>query len=95
MPRPLPRAWFACRGLAVALLLVFTIRPAAAEWHVADFQATVAVDHAGGIAVTERIAVKFSGPYHGIYRTIPVDYPGPDGSNYHLYLRMRGVGDRV
>ena len=93
MPRPLPRAWFACRGLAVALLLVFTIRPAAAEWHVADFQATVAVDHAGGIAVTERIAVKFSGPYHGIYRTIPVDYPGPDGSNYHLYLKMRSVTD--
>lgn len=93
MPKPFPRAWFACRGLAMALLLVFTIRPAAAEWHVADFQATVAVDHAGGIAVTERIAVKFDGPYHGIYRTIPVDYPGPDGSNYHLYLKVQSVTD--
>jgi uncharacterized membrane protein len=93
MPKRFPSSWFACRGLAMALLLVFTLRPAAAEWHVADFQATVAVDRAGGIAVTERIAVKFSGPYHGIYRTIPVDYPGPDGSNYHLYLRMRGVTD--
>jgi uncharacterized membrane protein len=79
--------------MAMALLLVFTLRPAAAEWHVADFQASVAVDSAGGIAVAERIAVKFSGPYHGIYRTIPVDYPGPDGSNYHLYLKMRGVTD--
>jgi hypothetical protein len=93
MPKSFPRAWFACRGLAIALLLAFTIRPAAAEWHVADFQATVAVDRAGGIAVTERIAVKFNGPYHGISRTIPVDYPGPDGSNYHLYLKLRGVTD--
>jgi uncharacterized membrane protein YgcG len=93
MPKPFPTAWLACRGLAIALLLAFTIRPAAAEWHVADFQATVAVDRAGSIAVTERIAVKFTGPYHGIYRTIPVDYPGPDGSNYHLYLKLQSVTD--
>ena len=44
MPRRLSKAWSACRGLALALLFVFTIRPAAAEWHVADFQSTVAVD---------------------------------------------------
>jgi uncharacterized membrane protein len=79
--------------MAIALLLAFTIRPAAAEWHVADFQATVAVDKDGGIAITERIAVKFDGFYHGIYREIPVDYPGPDGSNYHLYLKVQSVTD--
>ena len=27
------------------------------------------------------------GQYHGIYRDIPIRYPGPNGSNYTLFLR--------
>ena len=41
----------------------------------------------------ERIAVVFDGSFQGIYRTIPVDYPGPNGTNYRLFLKVESVTD--
>ena len=31
--------------------------------------------------------------YHGIYRDIPIEYPGPHGTNYTLFLKVTGVTD--
>jgi len=36
--------------------------------------------------VTETIEVQFIGSWNGIFRTIPVEYPGPGGFNYSLFL---------
>ncbi len=36
---------------------------------------------------------RFTGEYHGIYRDIPIEYPGPHGSNYELFLKVTGVTD--
>jgi len=47
----------------------------------------------GTTEVTERLDVVFEGVYHGIYRDIPIEYPGPHGSNYTLFLRVTGVTD--
>ena len=44
-------------------------------------------------AVTERLDVVFDGAFHGIYRDIPIEYPGPHGSNYTLFLKVTGVTD--
>ena len=33
------------------------------------------------------------GEWHGIHRTIPVEYPGPNGTNYTLFLNVVGVTD--
>ena len=33
------------------------------------------------------------GQWHGIHRTIPVEYPGPDGANYTLFLDVLSVTD--
>jgi len=38
------------------------------------------------IDVTETIDVRFIGSWNGIFRTIPVEYPGPGGFNYSLFL---------
>ncbi len=43
--------------------------------------------------ITERITLSFVGHWNGIYRNIPVDYPGPGGTNYKLLLKVTSVTD--
>ncbi len=45
----------------------------------------------GTLIVTEHIGLVFIGDWHGIHRTIPIEYPGPHGSNYTLFLKVRSV----
>ena len=52
---------------------------------------TVAQD--GTLTVREHLMIYFNGAYHGIYRDIPIQYPGPRGSNYTLLLAVTGVTD--
>ena len=80
------------------LLLLLTILPALAfaqgkSWHVADFKSTISISADGSALVSEKISVVFVGQWHGIHRTIPVEYPGPNGSNYTLFLKVLGVTD--
>jgi len=78
----------------LALVFILLALPAfARNWRIADFQSTISVDHTGGVAVVERITLVFSGAYNGIYRTIPVEYPGPNGTNYTLFLHVDSVTD--
>ena len=35
----------------------------------------------------------FVGEWHGIHRTIPIEYPGPDGTNYQLFVNVTSVTD--
>ena len=82
------------RLLLVLLLLATAALPAAArDWRIADFHSTIAIDEQGGTVVTEKIQVVFSGQYNGIYRSIPVDYPGPNRTNYRLILDVTKVTD--
>ena len=43
--------------------------------------------------VTETISVEFTGVWQGIYRTIPVEYAGPGGFNYSLFVTDIGATD--
>ena len=45
------------------------------------------------MVVTERINLVFVGQFQGIHRTIPIEYPGLGGTNYTLFLDVRGVTD--
>lgn len=45
------------------------------------------------MVVTEHIGLVFIGSFQGIHRTIPIEYPGPHGSNYTLFLKVRSVTD--
>ncbi len=63
------------------------------SWRVADFQDNIVVAKDGGAVVTERITLVFVGEWHGIHRTIPIEYPGPNRTNYELYLDIKSVTD--
>ena len=53
----------------------------------------VHIDAEGKSVVTEKVTCVFSGEYHGIYRVIPIEYPGPKSTNFTLYLKILNVTD--
>lgn len=80
------------------LVLVFTLfaagLPAAAKsWRVADFNDVVTLGGDGSSQISERITLVFIGDWHGIHRFIPIEYPGPRGTNYTLFLKVRSITD--
>jgi uncharacterized membrane protein len=80
------------------LFFFLTFSPAAAlstrELRIEDFHSEVSVMADGAIDVTETIQAHFiGGPWHGLYRTIPVEYETPQGLNYSLFLEVKRVAD--
>ena len=67
--------------------------PSLKSWRIADFQDTILSDEDGSAVVKERINLVFIGQWHGIHRTIPIEYPGPRGTNYTLFLDVTSVTD--
>ena len=65
----------------------------AKSWRISDFQDTITVAQDGSAVVTEHITLVFEGEFHGIHRTIPIAYPGPNGTNYELWLTVTSVTD--
>ncbi len=82
------RTWL----LALFLCTVTTLA-AAKSWRISDFQDNISVNRDGSAVVTERITLVFVGEWHGIHRTIPIEYPGPNGTNYELFLDVKSVTD--
>jgi uncharacterized membrane protein len=86
--------WFS----AAILFSLFLFSPALAlstrELRIENFQSEVLVMADGTIDVTENIQAHFvGGPWHGLYRTIPVEYVTPQGLNYSLVLEVRRITD--
>ncbi len=79
--------------LVAILLLSFASAAVAKSWRVSDFQDTITVDQDGRAVVVERISLAFDGEWHGIHRTIPIEYPGPNGTNYELFVDITSVTD--
>jgi hypothetical protein len=77
----------------VLVVLFFSAPLAAKSWRITDFQDSISVDREAKIVVTERITMAFVGEWHGIYRKIPIQYPGPNGTSYRLYLDVARVTD--
>ncbi len=80
-------------ALALLLSLVLIVPASARDWHIARFDNQMSVAPDGVVDVTERLDMVFVGSYHGIHRNIPIEYPGPLGSNYTLFLQVTGVTD--
>ena len=84
--------------LAVALLVAVLFPSASAlstrELRIENFQSETIVMPDGTIDVTETIQAHFiGGPWHGLYRTIPVEYVTPQGLNYSLFLDVKRIAD--
>jgi len=82
--------------LAVALIvLLSSTTPASAkDRKLKKFYSEIVVMPDGTIDVTENITMEFiGGPWNGIYRDIPVEYAGPRGLNYSLFLDVKSITD--
>lgn len=83
---------------ALALLLLACVSTSAA-WArsitVAKWVDTIHVDQDGSARVTEQITYVFTGAYHGIYRDIPIEYRGPKGTNYSLFVKVERISDAL
>jgi uncharacterized membrane protein len=66
----------------------------ARELRIEKFRSETIVMPDAAIEVTETIQAHFiGGPWHGLYRTIPVEYVTPQGLNYSLFLSVKGITD--
>jgi hypothetical protein len=79
--------------LLLCCVLTFATPLWAKSWRVADFSDTINIGVDGSTAVRERLTLVFIGEWHGIHRFIPVEYPGPSGTNYTLLIDVVGVTD--
>ena len=79
--------------LIFAILLLFTSPVFARTYHITKYHETVVVQEDGSAVVSEDLTFEFHGAYQGIYRRIPVEYPGPSGSNYTLFIESIDVTD--
>ncbi len=80
-------------ALLLATILAFAAPAAAKSWRISDFQGTITVNDDGSALVKESITLVFVGDWHGIHRTIPIEYPGPDGANYQLFIDIKSITD--
>ena len=81
------------QAVVLVCVLLASVAAHAKSWRVADFRTTMDVSENGSTVVVERISLVFIGEWHGIHRTIPVEYPGPRGTNYTLFLSVTAVRD--
>jgi uncharacterized membrane protein len=64
------------------------------ELRIENFDAHIVVANNGTIDVRETIRAHFIGTnWHGLYRSIPVEYVTPQGLNYSLFLDVKQVTD--
>jgi uncharacterized membrane protein YgcG len=95
---PSSRAW-ASRLVWLSLLfpVLAVLMSAAPAWgrtyHVSKFNSNIHVQADGSADVTEQITFVFRGQFQGVYRDIPVEYPGPRGTSYSLFIRVNQITD--
>jgi uncharacterized membrane protein len=82
------RLWTA---LLLAVLFLGALPASARSYRISKFISNIHVQDDGSSLITEQITFVFVGSFQGIYRDIPVDYPGPNGANYSLFLKVISV----
>jgi uncharacterized membrane protein len=82
-------------AVLLGLLALSSVTTASAkELRIENFDAHIDVGSDGTIDVTETIRAHFIGAgWHGLYRSIPVEYVTPQGLNYTLFLDVKQVTD--
>jgi uncharacterized membrane protein len=89
---PWGRRFFKFLRVLFLPLLVCSVSTAfARSYHITRFDDTIHVYNDGSARIEEHISFEFRGAYNGIYRDIPIDYPGPNGSNYSLWMRVESI----
>jgi uncharacterized membrane protein len=76
-----------------AIIAVFSTPAAARQLKIQKFSAEVLVQQDSALNVTETIEANFIGSWHGLYRSIPIEYVTPQGFNYSLFVKFDGATD--
>jgi len=76
-----------------SILTTNSAQAEARNWHITDFKDTISIAPDGSALVSEKITLAFVGEWHGIHRTIPIEYPGPQSTNYTLFVTVQSVTD--
>lgn len=84
---------FASVALLALLAVVFAAPASARELKIQKFHSEVIVEPDSSLGVTETIEVNFTGVWHGLNRSIPVEYVTPQGFNYSLFVRLESAKD--
>jgi uncharacterized membrane protein len=82
-------------GFLLAALLLLVAPTFARSWKIARFDARYTIAEDGAVLVDEEIHPSFEGTYNGIVRDIPVEYPGPDGTTYKLFVKVQSITDET
>lgn len=89
-----PFSWCVTALCGLTLLLTLAHPLSAKDRRLLNFQANIDVLPNSSVDVTENITFQFiGGPWQGIYRTIPVEYAGPRGLNYSLFVDVKRISD--
>ncbi len=80
-------------GIFILLATGLAATASARELKIQKFNADIIVEPDASIGVTETIEANFIGAWHGLYRTIPVEYVTPQGFNYSLFVRLESAKD--
>jgi uncharacterized membrane protein YgcG len=80
-------------ALLILLLSAFVSSTPARQLKIQKFTAEVYVQQDSTLDVTETIEANFIGAWHGLYRTIPVEYVTPQGFNYSLFVKLESATD--
>src|SRR6266699_4840022 len=86
---------FFLRGalLLAAMVVAFAAPAAARQLKIQKFSSELFVQQDSTLNVTGTLEVNFIGSWHGLYRSIPVEYESPQGFNYSLFVRFDGATD--
>jgi len=84
------------RAAILALFLMAVAATASArQLKIEKFSAEIFVQPDSSLDVTETIEVGFIGVWHGLYRTVPIEYETPQGFNYSLFVTLQEATDQA
>jgi hypothetical protein len=82
-----------CSVFAFALAFALAASTSARELKIQKFAAEIIVEPDASLGVTETIEANFIGEWHGLYRTIPVQYETAQGFNTSIFVRLESAKD--
>jgi len=75
------------------LVMALAASTSARQLKIEKFSAEIFVQPDSSLDVTETIEANFIGVWHGLYRSIPIEYVTPQGFNYSLFVKLVGATD--
>ncbi len=91
--RSTPGRVFLRACLLAFVAIAFAASASARQLKIESFSAKIIVEPDSSLDVTETIDADFIGAWHGLYRTIPVEYETPGGFNTSLYIKLVDATD--